>query len=86
MAISLMLKALGLAFAMAALVWLALRDQPHYAATLPWIAALCLHRNLPPADGFCARRGLAFHRPDDRGGTDGDARRRLAGRRRPKAA
>lgn len=39
-AISLMLKALGLAFVLAALVWFALRDQPHYAATLPWIAAL----------------------------------------------
>ena len=39
-AIRLMLKALALAFALAALVWFALRDQPHYAATLPWIAAL----------------------------------------------
>ncbi|MBI1399770.1 polysaccharide biosynthesis C-terminal domain-containing protein [Hyphomonas sp.] len=35
-----MLKALGLAFALAALVCLALRDQPHYPATRPWIAAL----------------------------------------------
>src|SRR3990167_5462825 len=39
-AIRLMLKALALAFALAALVWFALRAQPHYAATLPWIAAL----------------------------------------------
>lgn len=39
-AISLMLKSLLVAFALAACVWLALRGKPVYAATLPWIAAL----------------------------------------------
>ncbi|MBA3068625.1 MAG: lipopolysaccharide biosynthesis protein [Hyphomonas sp.] len=39
-AITLMLRALALALALAALLWFALRGQPAYAATLPWIAAL----------------------------------------------
>ena len=39
-AVSLMLKALTVAFVLAALVWFVLRDKPDYAATLPWIAAL----------------------------------------------
>lgn len=39
-ALHLTLKALVLALALAGLLWVFLRDEPHYAATLPWIAAL----------------------------------------------
>lgn len=39
-AVSLMLKALLAAFAIAGFVWFCLRGHPHYAATMPWIAAL----------------------------------------------
>ncbi|WP_353256202.1 lipopolysaccharide biosynthesis protein [Hyphomonas sp.] len=39
-ALSLIFKSLGLALAVAAMVWFTLRDAPLYAATMPWIAVL----------------------------------------------